>query len=124
MKQGKATRNWKQLVTEDVSCAPRLFDGFRAKHKCSRWREAEMFEPVTHSIEVENYGEWIAETLAARLVQRGSLPPDLRTRFVQTVGNACLLHDIGNPPFGHMGEYAIRKWFEENEEHWSTTALA
>ena len=79
-------------------------------------RSGDVRTRLTHSIEVENYGEWIAETLAARLVQRGSLPPDLRTRFVQTVGNACLLHDIGNPPFGHMGEYAIRKWFEENEE--------
>jgi dGTPase len=24
---------------------------------------------------------------------------------------ACLTHDIGNPPFGHAGEYAIRDWF-------------
>src|SRR5437667_2956927 len=56
---------------------------------------------LTHSIEVGNYGELIAETLTRRLVKRGSLPPDLRFPFVQTVENACLLHDIGNPPFGH-----------------------
>lgn len=24
---------------------------------------------------------------------------------------ACLLHDIGNPPFGHAGENMIREWF-------------
>ena len=29
---------------------------------------------------------------------------------------ACLLHDVGNPPFGHFGEQAIREWFEKREE--------
>jgi dGTPase len=27
---------------------------------------------------------------------------------------AGLIHDIGNPPFGHFGETAIREWFEGN----------
>jgi dGTPase len=70
---------------------------------------------LTHSLESSNYGELIGETLARKLVETKSLPPDLRFSFVQTVENACLLHDIGNPPFGHMGEYAIKQWFER---HW------
>ncbi|MBT1569727.1 HD domain-containing protein, partial [Klebsiella pneumoniae] len=26
---------------------------------------------------------------------------------------ACLMHDIGNPPFGHFGEAAINDWFKQ-----------
>lgn len=30
---------------------------------------------------------------------------------IQVLEVASLLHDIGNPPFGHIGEYIIREWF-------------
>lgn len=68
---------------------------------------------LTHSHEVSTYGELIAESIAKSLVDDKALPEELRLSFVQTVENACLLHDIGNPPFGYMGEYAIGKWFWE-----------
>jgi len=70
---------------------------------------------LTHSIEVSNYGELIAESLTEALIARRSLSSELRLPFVRTVENACLLHDIGNPPFGHMGEHAIGQWFSEEK---------
>jgi dGTPase len=78
-------------------------------------RSAAVRTRLTHSIEVSNYGALIAESLARNLIKKGSLPEDLRFAFVKTVENACLLHDIGNPPFGHMGEYAIQTWFGKNK---------
>lgn len=71
---------------------------------------------LTHTIEVSNYGELIAGPLVQALLTKGHLSEDLRSPFIKTVSNACLLHDIGNPPFGHMGEYAIQTWFLDNRE--------
>lgn len=31
--------------------------------------------------------------------------------------SAALLHDMGNPPFGHLGEQIINDWFKENLQH-------
>ncbi|VDZ80757.1 Deoxyguanosinetriphosphate triphospho hydrolase subgroup 1 [Salmonella bongori] len=33
--------------------------------------------------------------------------------FESIVEMACLMHDIGNPPFGHFGEAAINDWFRQ-----------
>jgi dGTPase len=74
---------------------------------------------LTHSIEVSTIGRSLGEGAATGLSRKhpelneGSLP-----RFARDVGTivatACLLHDIGNPPFGHSGENAIGKWFTSN----------
>jgi dGTPase len=31
------------------------------------------------------------------------------------IAAACLAHDLGNPPFGHSGEDAIRAWFRDSD---------
>jgi len=41
---------------------------------------------------------------------------DDRQYAVETIAATCgLLHDIGNPPFGHFGETAIRAWFKASK---------
>ena len=66
---------------------------------------------LTHSLEVgcvgRSLGMIVGELLRDRLPE-WITPADLGV-IVQT---ACLGHDIGNPPFGHAGEYAIRDWFQ------------
>ncbi|WP_311949501.1 deoxyguanosinetriphosphate triphosphohydrolase [Halomonas piscis] len=66
---------------------------------------------LTHSLEVgcvgRSLGMIVGELLQDRLPD-SIAPADLGV-IVQT---ACLGHDIGNPPFGHAGEYAIRDWFK------------
>lgn len=68
---------------------------------------------LTHTIEVAQAGRVIA-TICAREINQ-TKKHDLRSSDIgDIVYAACLAHDIGNPPFGHIGEYAIQTWFEKN----------
>jgi dGTPase len=68
---------------------------------------------LTHSLEVSQLGRYIADQIAERL-DANAMSYDERSAFVNFVETACLMHDIGNPPFGHFGEAAIKKWFGDN----------
>ena len=65
---------------------------------------------LTHSLEVSDLGHTLASKIARRLYENHLLDPEKIPDVVAIVENACLLHDIGNPPFGHFGEIAIRDW--------------
>jgi dGTPase len=75
-------------------------------------RDASVRSRLTHSLEVSSIGRFIAQRVALQLngAKRGK-HFELDDSFVTFVEVACLLHDIGNPPFGHFGEKAISKWF-------------
>ena len=67
---------------------------------------------LTHSLEVSCIGRSLG-MLAAEKV-KDELPPWITPADVGAIIQAaCLAHDIGNPPFGHAGEYAIREWFDD-----------
>lgn len=66
---------------------------------------------LTHSIEVASVGRSFANRLAAFLRTRGEMPTQRSELDLSWIlMSACVTHDIGNPPFGHAGEYAIREW--------------
>jgi len=70
---------------------------------------------LTHSMEVALYGRILAGQVFRKLCERQMIAKKLQVPFISTVENACLLHDIGNPPFGHFGEFTIQAWFSDRE---------
>jgi dGTPase len=71
---------------------------------------------LSHSLEVSSVGRSlgtkVGQRLAPELKEIGIEPSDVG----DIVQAACLAHDIGNPPFGHSGEEAIRNWFRFNAD--------
>lgn len=69
---------------------------------------------LTHSLEVQQTGRYIAKLVLKRFDQKGVTEAigldDKRDGFISAIEIACLLHDVGNPPFGHFGEKAINIW--------------
>jgi dGTPase len=60
-----------------------------------------------HPMKVALSGRILAGSAFKSLCQRGMIEKELRVPFISTGENACLLHDIGNPAFGHFGEFTI-----------------
>ncbi|EKT54207.1 dGTPase [Providencia sneebia] len=72
---------------------------------------------LTHSLEVQQVGRYISKTVIYELKKKKLLEKyglDQRSdAFESLVEMSCLMHDIGNPPFGHFGEAAIQSWFSQ-----------
>lgn len=67
---------------------------------------------LTHSLEVSCIGRSLGMLAAEKI--KDQLPVWISPADVGAIIQAaCLAHDIGNPPFGHAGEYAIREWFDD-----------
>ena len=69
---------------------------------------------MTHSLEVACVGRTLGIRVGQALKDKGDLPAQIwPTDIGDIVQATCLAHDIGNPPFGHTGEDAIRNWFQK-----------
>ncbi|SOE20694.1 dGTPase [Spirosomataceae bacterium TFI 002] len=72
---------------------------------------------LTHSLEVASVGRSLGRAVGEKIVanNQDSLTQNAkdfyRFELSDVIQTACIAHDIGNPPFGHSGEEAIRTYF-------------
>ena len=72
---------------------------------------------LTHSLEVSSLAKSLGQNVGQKIqseIKDASFLPEHRAAVCDILQCAGLLHDIGNPPFGHFGEAAIQDWFKEN----------
>lgn len=68
---------------------------------------------LTHCLEAASIGRSLGTLVGEQVIQRHRLDTFEASDFGGICAAACLSHDIGNPPFGHSGEDAIRHWAAE-----------
>lgn len=71
---------------------------------------------LTHSLEVASVGRSLGKAVGDALADKYPTKDEFFKEFYKyelpsVIAAGCLAHDIGNPPFGHSGEEAIRIFF-------------
>lgn len=72
---------------------------------------------LTHSLEVSSFAKSLGQNIGENILlykRDSGFTPRMKEDICSILQCAGLIHDIGNPPFGHFGELAIREWFERN----------
>ncbi len=67
---------------------------------------------LTHSLEVSSVARGLARAASNWMLGKGLIQAGM-DRQIEAIAATCgLIHDLGNPPFGHSGEDAIRELFK------------
>lgn len=72
---------------------------------------------LTHSLEVSSFAKSLGQNISEsirKVIQDDTFTAEYKAAVCDILQCAGLLHDIGNPPFGHFGETAIQDWFKRN----------
>ena len=70
---------------------------------------------LTHSLEVSSVSRSLGVAAEKVAAEKKEIEGDL-LGAIPTIAATCgLIHDLGNPPFGHAGEQAICDWFAKRE---------
>ena len=70
---------------------------------------------LTHSLEVSSVARGLGRKAANWLLDQKAIERGM-DRSIEAIAATCgLIHDLGNPPFGHAGEKAIRDWFRQGK---------
>ena len=72
---------------------------------------------LTHSLEVSSFAKSLGQNVGEKII-RDNVDPSFSVQDKEDICAilqcAGLIHDIGNPPFGHFGETVIQDWFKNN----------
>ena len=115
------------LLTESLSDKGRLlysaaFRRLQSKAQVfSLESNAAVRSRLTHSLEVAHIGRYLVDSIVRKIdiLKEGpceGIEEDIAfwkkesAAIANLVEVSCLMHDIGNPPFGHFGEAAIKNW--------------
>ncbi len=68
---------------------------------------------LTHSLEVSYIASSIGLSIEKYLIESNKLDENLKGHLSSLLKVAGLVHDLGNPPFGHFGELAVQQFFKD-----------